>query len=142
MFSQLLICTECFIYILTVTIFIVLYIKMKLSKYWQRLTKPCNDLSKMGSWSTYLTYRFLFVYLKKVLRRVLTTTGVHPTVSEPTWSVILEEVAVQQTVKVMHESTMVAREDVDIHPLSDTGRRCISKVAMWTVNCTANMFEV
>lgn len=79
--------------------------------------------------------------LEQVLRRVLTTTRAHPTVSEPTWNVILEAVAVQQTVKVMQESTMVAHEDVDIHPLWVTGRRCINKAAMWTVNCTANMIK-
>lgn len=78
---------------------------------------------------------------EKVLRRVRTTTRAHPTVSEPTWNVILEAVAVQQTVKVMQESTMVAHEDVDIHPLWVTGRRCINKAAMWTVNCTANMIK-
>lgn len=78
---------------------------------------------------------------EKVLRRVRTTTRAHPTVSEPTWNVILEAVAVQQTVKVMQESTMVAHEDVDIHPLWVTGRRCINKAAMWTVNCKANMIK-
>lgn len=114
--------------------------KMNLSNHWQKLIS-CDDLLKNGFMIKWAEPAVSLCMFEKVLRRVLTTTRAHPTVSEPTWNVILEAVAVQQTVKVMQESTMVAHEDVDIHPLWVTGRRCINKAAMWTVNCTANMIK-
>lgn len=113
---------------------------MNLSNHWPKLIS-CDDLLKNGFMIKWAEPAVSLCMFEKVLRRVLTTTRAHPTVSEPTWNVILEAVAVQQTVKVMQESTMVAHEDVDIHPLWVTGRRCINKAAMWTVNCTANIIK-
>lgn len=64
------------------------------------------------------------------------TTRAHPTVSRPTWTVLLDSAAVRRTVKVMQEFTMVVQKVVNIHPPTATGKKCNTKVAVCTVNCT------